>query len=294
MKDEFRFVFETEDKLFPSKITLKSKGKLLILDKPWIMGILNATPDSFYEKSRIADHLDLSMSRAAEMLTDGADILDIGGYSTRPGAEEVSLEEELRRVLPVIEAIKKKFPESLISIDTFRAEVARLGVLAGADFVNDISGGELDEAMLPTVAQLKVPYICMHMRGNPKTMNSLVTYDDPVKEISKYFSRKLNQCKEVGIKDVLIDPGFGFAKTLEQNYWILKNLSYFKYINAPILVGVSRKSMIYTFLGITPEEALNGTTALHMFALLEGANVLRVHDVKQAKETVNLYKQLQG
>ncbi|MFD2037694.1 dihydropteroate synthase [Belliella marina] len=281
-----------EDKLFPSKITLRSKGKLLLLERPWVMGIMNLTPDSFYEGSRVGENNGQMLCHAEKMIKEGADILDIGGYSSRPGAEEVSLESELNRVIPAIELIKNSFPDILVSIDTFRAEVAKKSVQSGADFVNDISAGSLDPEMLETVGKLDVPYIAMHMRGTPTTMQEQTDYEDILLEILKYFSEKMNECKEAGIKDVIIDPGFGFAKTLEQNYWILKNLSYFKTIQAPVLVGLSRKSMIYKKLETIADHALNGTTALNMAALINGAAILRVHDVKEAIETVKLYKQL--
>ncbi|GAB2616341.1 dihydropteroate synthase [Belliella aquatica] len=283
---------EIEDKLFPSKITLRSTGKLLLLDKPMVMGILNVTPDSFYEGSRLLSDNSKVLKLSEKMLLEGADILDIGGYSSRPGADEVSEEEELERVIPAINKIQAEFPKAIISIDTFRAKVAKEAILNGAAIVNDISAGSLDSEMISTVGKLNVPYIAMHMKGNPKVMQTLTEYDDVILEMMKYFSEKLNECKKAGIKDVIIDPGFGFAKTVEQNYWILKNLSYFKTIQAPILVGVSRKSMIYKKLETTAENALNGTTALNMVALINGANILRVHDVKEAIETVKLYKQL--
>jgi dihydropteroate synthase len=281
-----------EDKLFPPKITLRIKGKLLLLDRPWIMGIINITPDSFYAGSRFSGIKEDILKIADKMIRDGADILDIGGYSSRPGADEVSVDEELSRVIPAIEIIKKHNPGTLISIDTFRAEVAKEAVGAGADIINDISAGDLDAEMIRTVAGLQVPYIAMHMRGNPKNMQHKTDYDDVLLEIVNFFAKKLQIFNKAGIKDVILDPGFGFAKTLEQNYWILKNLSYFKIIQAPILVGISRKSMIYKKLDLTPEESLNATTALHMAALIHGAGILRVHDVKEAKQTVILYNQL--
>jgi dihydropteroate synthase len=258
------------------------------------MGIINITPDSFYSKSRIPKDSTGILNKAWEMVNEGAKVLDIGGYSSRPGAEEISVEEELTRVVPVINIIKKEFPEILLSIDTFRSRVAKEAVENGTDIVNDISGGELDPEMIPEVGQLNVPYICMHMRGNPDNMASLTHYADLEKDILYYFNRKLAQCKKSGIKDVIIDPGFGFAKTLAQNYRILKNISYFKTINIPLLVGLSRKSMIYKLLGVNQDEALNGTTALNMVALMHGANILRVHDVKQAVETVKIFKQING
>lgn len=281
-----------EDIVFPPKITLCIKGKILLLDRPWVMGILNITPDSFYAGSRVRVGSDEALKKAEQMITDGADILDIGGYSSRPGADEVGEEEEIERVVPAIQSIKHSFPEVLISVDTFRSQVAAAAVHAGADLVNDISAGELDKNMLDTVGGLKTPYIAMHMRGTPKDMQMQTDYDNILTEIMYYFSKKVADCRKAGIKDVIIDPGFGFSKTLEQNYWILKNLSYFKIIQQPILAGVSRKSMIYKTLKLNSEEALNGTTALNMVALINGANILRVHDVKEAKQTVTLYKQL--
>lgn len=262
------------------------------MDVPLIMGILNVTPDSFFDKSRISKNKEDLLERSEKMLLEGADILDVGGYSSRPGADEVSVQEELDRVIPAIETIRSSFPDSLISIDTFRSEVASRAINSGADIVNDISAGELDPEMIPTVGKLSVPYIAMHMKGNPQTMQQQTGYENILLEMSMYFSGKIKKCLKAGIKDVIIDPGFGFSKTLEQNYWILKNLSYFKTIQAPILAGISRKSMIYKKLQLTAENSLNGTTALNMFALTQGANLLRVHDVKEAKQTVTLYKQL--
>ena len=262
------------------------------MDRPWVMGIMNLTPDSFYAGSRFLGNEESILQNANKMINEGADILDIGGYSSRPGADKISMDEELSRVLPAIEIIKKNNPEILISIDTFRARVAKEAVKAGAAIVNDISAGELDSDMIKTVAELEVPYIAMHLRGNPKDMQQKTNYEDVLFEIVKYFAKKLEDFNKAGIKDVILDPGFGFAKTLEQNYWILKNLSYFNIVQAPILIGVSRKSMIYRKLDLTPEESLNATTALHMVALIKGANILRVHDVKEAKQTVILYNQL--
>lgn len=292
MDNLFSSSSEIEDKLFPPKITLRSKGKLFLLDRPWVMGIMNITPDSFYEGSRVSQDEALILHQAEKMLVSGADLLDIGGYSSRPGANEVSLDEEMSRVLPAITAIKREFPEAKVSIDTFRSKIASSAVQCGADFVNDISAGTLDPDMIETVGKLQVPYIAMHMKGTPQNMQNQTAYDDILLEMMKYFSEKMNECKKAGINDVILDPGFGFAKTMEQNYWILRNLSYFKTIQAPLLIGVSRKSMIYKKLEINPGEALNGTTALHMAALMHGAQILRVHDVKEAKETVTLFKQL--
>jgi dihydropteroate synthase len=281
-----------EDKLFPQKYTLQIKGRLISLDKPRIMGILNLTPDSFFEGSRIAKNRDSILSAAGKMIQEGADFLDLGGYSTRPGATNISIQEELGRVVPAVELIRREFPEVLISVDTFRSTVAKESVSAGADLVNDISSGNLDENMLPLVAQLGVPYIAMHMKGNPQNMQQQSNYSDILTEILYYFAEKVDLIKKLGIKDVIIDPGFGFAKTVEQNFFLLKNLKSFEVLGFPLLAGLSRKSMIYKTLQIDPKNALNGTTALNMFALLQGANILRVHDVKEAKETIKLYEQL--
>lgn len=292
MDNHLPFSSKSEDISFSPKITLQSKGKLFLLNEPWVMGILNLTPDSFYSGSRVKSDSEQFLYLAEKMVGDGVDILDIGGYSSRPSAEEVSEEEELKRTVGSIEQLKINFPDSLISIDTFRSKVAQEAVYAGADLVNDISAGELDPDMIPIVGKLSVPYIAMHMKGNPKTMQKKTDYENIILEIMNYFSKKMKDCRKSGIKDVIIDPGLGFAKTLEQNYWILRNLAYFKTIQAPLLVGLSRKSMIYKKLGIQPENALNGTTALNMAALINGANILRVHDVKEAKETIKLYKEL--
>ncbi|UJP63297.1 dihydropteroate synthase [Mongoliitalea daihaiensis] len=281
-----------EDKSFAAKITLQSKGKLFLLDEPKVMGILNLTPDSFFEGSRVQLDADVLHLKVKQMVDDGVDIIDIGGYSTRPGADEVTVEEECERTVWAVAFIKEKFPDHWISIDTFRAEVAKAAVHAGADIVNDISAGSLDPKMIEIVGRLGVPYIAMHMRGNPQTMQGLTQYEDILKEMLVFFQEKYQQCIQAGIRDVILDPGFGFAKTLEQNYWILKNLSYFKNIPIPILVGLSRKSMIYKKLGVSAEESLNGTTALHMVSLINGAQVLRVHDVLEAKQTIELYKQV--
>ena len=281
-----------EDKLFPQKYTLQIKGRLISLDKPKVMGILNLTPDSFFEGSRVAKSPDSILFIAEKMIREGADFLDLGGYSTRPGAVDISVEEELQRVVPAVEVIRREFPEILISIDTFRSKVALESVTAGADLVNDISAGNLDETMLPLVAKLGVPYIAMHMKGNPQNMQSQANYSDILTETLYYFAEKVDLIKKLGIKDVIIDPGFGFAKTIEQNFLLLRNLKSFEVLGFPLLAGVSRKSMIYKTLQIEPKDALNGTTALNMFSLLQGANILRVHDVKEAKETIKLYEKI--
>ena len=292
MLENSHSIYKFEDTLFPPKITLQIKGKLFALNEPWIMGIINSTPDSFYDKSRTSGKEEDFLEKAAQMIEDGAHILDIGGYSSRPGAAPVSEKEELKRVIHVIKSIKDRFPDNLVSIDTFISEVDKEAVMAGADIVNYISGGELDRQMLDTVGGLGVPYICMHMKGTPQSMQNFSDYVDMEKEIQYFFSEKVNKCKKAGIKDVILDIGLGFSKTLEQNYELIKNFSYFKSLQLPVLIGVSRKSMIYKLLKISPEEALNGTTALHMAALINGANILRVHDVKEANETLKLYKQI--
>jgi dihydropteroate synthase len=289
---ESGFTSFSEDKLFTQKYTLQIRGRLFSLNKPKVMGILNLTPDSFFEGSRVNQDEDSILHSTEKMIREGADFLDLGGYSTRPGAENISCEEEKKRVIPAVSLIKKYFPEILISVDTFRSQVAKAAVESGADLINDISSGNLDLTMLQTVSQLGVPYISMHMRGTPQTMQAQTEYANLIPEIIRYFSEKLDQFKKLGIKDVIIDPGFGFAKTKDQNFELLRELKTFKMLGMPILVGVSRKSMIYKSLDCQPSEALNGTTALHMFALLQGANILRVHDVKEAKETIQLFEQL--
>jgi dihydropteroate synthase len=259
----------------------------MALDRPLVMGILNRTPDSFYAGSRVADDGQL-LRQAERMIGEGADILDIGGQSTRPHAEHLGEEEELRRVVGAIGMLREKWPDIPISVDTWYARVAREAVAAGASMVNDISGGSLDPEMLATVGRLRVPYICMHMKGNPSTMNKEAVYEDVVKEVLDLFIRRIDDCRRAGIHDVIIDPGFGFAKTAVHNFTLLRNLSLFRITGRPVLLGVSRKSTIYRTLGIEPEEALNGTTVLHTIALLNGASILRVHDVKEAREVITL------
>ncbi|GAA0879054.1 dihydropteroate synthase [Algoriphagus jejuensis] len=256
------------------------------------MGILNLTPDSFFAGSRMNGDRDSIISAAKKMIQDGADFLDLGGYSTRPGAVDISVQEELDRVTTAVEIIRGEFPEILISVDTFRSQVAKETISVGADIINDISAGNLDEEMLPTVASLGVPYIAMHMQGNPQNMQSKVNYSDILTEILYYFAEKVDLFRKLGIIDVIIDPGFGFAKTKEQNFFMLKNLKSFEALGLPLLVGISRKSLIYRTLETNASDALNGTTALNMFALTQGANLLRVHDVKEAKETIKLFEQL--
>lgn len=255
------------------------------------MGILNLTPDSFYDGGK-HNTMDKSLRQCALMLDEGAAIIDVGAYSSRPGADFVSEEEELKRVLPVLKAIVSEFPKALISIDTFRASVANIAVQEGASIINDISAGELDPEMFATVARLKVPYILMHMRGTPQTMSQHTDYEDLVTEVCGYFVEKINQLQSLGVVDLVIDPGFGFAKTIDQNYELLNKLHLFKMLGVPILAGLSRKSMIYKFLEIGPVDSLNGTTVVNTMALLKGANLLRVHDVKPAIEAVELYNKL--
>ncbi|MFT3702392.1 MAG: dihydropteroate synthase [Agriterribacter sp.] len=269
--------------------TLNCKGRLIPIDQPLVMGILNITPDSFYAKSRRQEE-DEILSLAAQMTNEGAAILDIGGQSTRPGSVRINTEEEIARVVPAIEIVIKTFPQSIISIDTYSSKVAEAAIQAGASIVNDISSGDMDNGMLQTVAFHNVPYICMHMLGTPDTMQQHAKYADVTKEVLDYLSAKIQQCKKAGINDIIIDPGFGFGKTIQHNFTLLRFLSVFKILQCPILAGLSRKSTIYKTLGISADEALNGTTVLNTIALMNGANILRVHDVKAAKEAVDLFK----
>ena len=270
---------------------IQSKGRLLDLSTPIVMGILNATPDSFY-KIRQQGELDTLVEIAGIMLKDGATILDIGGATTKPGSEIIDTKEELNRVIPVIQAIHRQFPDAWLSIDTYNATVTREAIGAGASIVNDVSSGSIHPDMLKTVASLKVPYIAMHMQGTPKTMQLAPQYTDVVTEVRRYLYHICNQCDEAGITDVILDPGFGFGKTVEHNFSLLKSLATLAIAGRPILAGLSRKSMICKPLKIKPENALNGTTALNMVALQKGANILRVHDVKQAVEVVKLFELL--
>ena len=273
-------------------MTINCNGKLIDLSAPKVMGILNCTPDSFFDGGKYKDEKQL-LGQAEKMLHEGADFIDIGAYSSKPNADFVSEEEEVKRMVPVVELVLKYFPDALLSVDTFRAKVAKESIGAGAVIVNDIAAGNLDDKMLETVGELKVPYIMMHMRGTPQTMVKLTNYEDIVKEMLFYFSQKIAEARSYGINDIIIDPGFGFAKTLEQNYEVLNKMELFKITGLPMLAGMSRKSMIYKLLGNSPQEALNGTTVLNTIALSKGAGILRVHDVKEAVETVKLYQQLQ-
>jgi len=268
--------------------TLNCRGKIMVLDEPQVMGILNATPDSFYE-GHLEKPADQLLQLVQQMVADGAAIIDVGGQSTRPGSKRIGTEEEIQRVLPVIELIQKHFPQTIISIDTYNSEVAAAAVAAGASMVNDISAGDMDEGMIATVARLQVPYVCMHMQGMPETMQEQPQYTDVVKEVLDYFIAKTEQCKSAGITDMIIDPGFGFGKTIAHNFTLLKNLNAFTLLGKPVLAGLSRKSTVYKTLQTTADNALNGTTALNTMALLNGASLLRVHDVKEAKEAITLF-----
>jgi dihydropteroate synthase len=275
--------------------TLKANGKLLTIRRPLIMGIINRSPDSFYSGSRFADN-DALLQQAEKMLTGGADWLDIGGQSTRPGAALVGEEEELRRVADAIDLLHRQWPELPLSVDTWYARVARAAVGAGASIVNDISGGLSDPAMLETVGRLGVPYVCMHMRGTPATMNKEAVYDNVVTAVLDFFIDRIEACRKAGIHDIILDPGLGFAKTAVHNFQLLHQLRLFRICGKPLLLGISRKSTIYRTLGIAPEEALNGTTVLHTIGLLHGADILRVHDPKEAREAILLleaYRQAQ-
>jgi dihydropteroate synthase len=275
----------------PPGKTLNVKGKLVDLSVPVVMGILNVTPDSFFEGSRYTTEREI-LQQTEKMLLEGATFIDVGGYSSRPGAGDIPAEEERSRVLKAIQAIVKEFPQTIISIDTFRSAVAQQAVREGASLINDISAGELDAKMFETVAALNVPYIAMHMRGTPQTMRELTSYDNLMKEVMNYFIEKINHLNALGVKDIIIDPGFGFAKTADQNFELLKNLDHLKHLDQPVLAGLSRKSMIWKTLGVTAGGALNGTTALNMAALLKGASILRVHDVKEAVEAIKLHSKL--
>ncbi|MEO8768993.1 MAG: dihydropteroate synthase [Ferruginibacter sp.] len=267
--------------------TLNCKGKIFIIETPVVMGIINATPDSFYE-GHLSLHIEEIVALAKKMITEGASILDIGGQSTRPGSERITAAEEIKRIIPVIKNIRTAFPQILISADTYHSAVAIAAVQEGADIINDISAGEMDAAMIQTVASLKVPYICMHMKGEPGTMHKNPVYDDVVKEVLDFFIAKTNECKRAGITDVIIDPGFGFGKTISHNFKLLQQLELFKVFEKPVLAGLSRKSTVYRTLNISPQEALNGTTVLNTLAIQNGAAILRVHDVKEAMEVIRL------
>lgn len=275
--------------------SLNCKGRLLVVDKPLVMGIINSTPDSFYSGSR-TQTVDEVLFRAEQMLMEGAALLDIGGQSTRPGSEQLDADKELSRVIAPLEALHKRFPEAYISIDTYYAKVARYAVEAGACIVNDISGGSLDPQLIPEVAALKVPYVLMHIKGNPQTMQQQAVYADVTMEVLDQLSDRKSVIEKAGIRDCIIDPGFGFGKTAAHNFRLMEELPVFSLFNAPVLLGISRKSFIWKTLGTTPEsdDTLQGTTALHMAGLIKGANLLRVHDVKAAAATIKLFLEMKG
>lgn len=269
--------------------TLNVKGKIFDISSPVVMGILNVTPDSFYDGGAYKSAENI-LERTDQIIREGGLIIDLGGYSSRPGAADISEGEEIQRVIPAIQLIMRHFPNAILSIDTFRSEVARRAVGEGVSIINDISAGELDANMFQTIQDLGVPYILMHMKGSPQNMSAFANYENLLKEVEEYFVGKIKRLLEMGVSDLVLDPGFGFAKTPQHSFELLKNLDYFKKLKIPILAGISRKSMIYKTLGIDVRDSLNGTTALNMVALMNGANILRVHDVKEAFETVKLYK----
>lgn len=270
--------------------TINIGGRLLSFDCPMVMGILNVTPDSFFATSRCRGEEEIRQ-RVCRMRCEGAAMVDIGAYSSRPGAEDVALEEELRRLLPAISIVREEWPDAVVSVDTFRAEVARRAIEAGADMINDISGGKMDKEMFQTIADLHVPYVLTHMQGTPQNMQSAPSYENLMCEVFRSLGERVELLHEMGVADVIVDPGFGFGKTLEQNYEMMARLGEFRLLESPILVGVSRKSMIYRLLESTPEQSLNGTTVLNTIALMNGADILRVHDVREAVEAVNIYQQ---
>ncbi|TRX35609.1 dihydropteroate synthase [Flavobacterium restrictum] len=272
-------------------MTINCNGKLLDLATPKVMGILNVTPNSFFDGGRYKNETELQF-RIEKILSEGASIIDIGAYSSKPNADFVTQAEELERILPVVQLVLKINPNAIVSIDTFRAEVVRVCIENGAAIINDISAGNLDPKMLEIVAKYQVPYVMMHMKGTPQTMQTLTHYDDLIKEMLFYFSERVATARSFGINDLIVDPGFGFAKTLDQNYEILRQLEVFQVLDLPVLAGVSRKSMIYKTVQTTAADALNGTTVLNTVALIKGAKLLRVHDVKEAVECVTLYNKL--
>jgi dihydropteroate synthase len=272
-------------------MTINCKGQLIDLATPKVMGILNVTPNSFFDGGKYKNDNEI-LSRVEKMLTEGATFIDIGAYSSKPSAEFVSKDEELQRIVPIVQLILEHFEDTLVSIDTFRSEVAKACIENGAAIINDISAGNLDTEMLPTIAKYNVPYIMMHMRGTPQTMQTMTNYENIVKEILFYFSERIAKARSLGINDLIVDPGFGFAKTLEQNYEVLQKMELFEMLELPLLTGISRKSMIYKTLHSSAEEALNGTTVLNTISLTKGAKILRVHDVKEAMECVTLFNKI--
>ena len=276
---------DVEDTIFPSNYSIIAGDKLIDLSTPLVMGIVNVTPDSFYSGSR-SESVNEILTRVNDMLNNGASILDIGGYSSRPGATDISIEDEIARIQPAINAISKEFPDAIISIDTFRSEVAKTAIEEGAQMINDISGFGIDPKIADVAGYYGIPYILMHIQGTPQNMQENVEYNNLFGDISKYFSKKIKILESKGVKDIILDPGFGFSKTIDQNYELLDCLEHFRFLERPILAGLSRKSMIYKKLGITPEESLEGTIALNKIALLKGAKILRVHDVMEAVELI--------
>lgn len=272
---------------FQNKYSINCKGVLMDFSTPKIMGIVNLTPDSFFTRSRFQAEKEI-LQQVEKMLEEGVDIIDLGAFSSRPNSDFITEEEEKERLLSPLKSIVKAFPEAVLSVDTYRCTIATQAVSEGATMINDISGGDLDDNMFETIATLQVPYVLMHMKGTPKTMQQAPVYEDVVKEITKGFSARLNRLNELGVNDVILDVGFGFGKTLEHNYTLLKHLNYFHSLGRPILTGLSRKGMIQKIIGESAENALNGTTAAHVLALQNGANILRVHDVKEAKETIQI------
>lgn len=268
--------------------SINLKGRIMTFDRPVIMGILNVTPDSFFDGGQNNKNIEQILIKTQALLDAGADIIDIGAYSSRPGATLITSQEELDRALPAVHAISNTFPDAILSIDTFRADVAAACVHGGVHMINDVSGGTIDPEMFPTVAKLQVPYILMHMRGIPENMQQLTAYQDIVTDVATYFGEKIATLRKLGVKDIILDPGYGFAKTIEQNYELLYRVDELHYYGLPILGGISRKSMIYKKLGLTPQEALNGTTVLNTLLLSKGVQLLRVHDVKEAKQIVDL------
>jgi dihydropteroate synthase len=279
---------EAKDTFFSRKYLINCRGSLLDLSQPRVMGVLNVTPDSFYDGGRYFQEKAVS-HQLDKLIAEGADIIDVGGYSSRPGADHIPVSEERDRIRPVLDLIRKMHPGLIVSVDTFRAEIAREVVEDyQVDIINDISAGEMDPPIFDAIAELQVPYVMMHMKGTPQDMKERAHYEDMMKEIMDYFSGKYDQLRKLGVNDIILDPGFGFGKTVQHNYQLLYNLNQFKIFELPVMVGISRKSMIYKTLDITPDESLNGTTVLNTIALMNGANILRVHDVKEAREVIQL------
>lgn len=288
-------LFEKNDSgVYIKKKSINLGGRLISIERPMVMGILNVTPDSFYDGGKYLAEKEI-VERVTEIVSEGGDFVDIGGFSTRPGADQVSVEEEMGRVLPAVRAVKKHFPQLPVSIDTFRSEIVKRVIEdVGACIVNDISGGGFDDNMFETVAGLGVPYILMHIQGTPSTMQKKPVYNDVVQDIIFYFSERVKMMKLLGVKDIILDPGFGFGKTLEHNYELINSLDAFKILELPIMVGISRKSMIWKLLGVTSQESLNGSTVLNTISLAGGADILRVHDVKAAVEAIKIVEKVRG